>query len=91
MGYGKNVDFFIGCRLRMTTVKYYSSQDNQFSVDTPFNPFWRSICHNQPVMDNSYLIFIDEEVDKAYGLCRLCGNTSELQNGGIFLDSLLGR
>jgi len=70
----------------MIIFKYYSSQDKQFAIQHPFDPFWRSVCHNQPVMENSYSIFIDEELSKAYGSCRRCGHDSELQNGDIFWD-----
>ena len=86
MGYGKRMEFFNRDRLDMSTMKYYSSQDKQFSIENPFNLLWKSICHNQPVMENTYPIFIDEEVSKAYGLCRRCGIDSELQNGGLFWD-----
>lgn len=86
MGYEKNMDFFNGGRLDMSTIKYYSSQDKQFAIQHPSDPFWRSVCHNQPVMENSYSIFIDEELSKAYGSCRRCGHDSELQNGNIFWD-----
>ena len=70
----------------MSTIKYYSSQDKQFIIENPGNPLWRSMCHNQPVMENTYPIFIDEDISKAFGLCRRCGHTSELQNGGLFWD-----
>ena len=86
MGYGKKMEFFNGDRVSMSTVKYYSSHDKQFSIENPFNPFWRSLCHNQPIMDNNYPIFIDEDISKAYGLCRRCGHDSGLQNGNLFWD-----
>ena len=70
----------------MSRVKYYSSQDKQFTIEQSFNPLWLSVCHNQPIMDNTYTIFIDEELSKAYCLCRQCGSNSELQNGKIFWD-----
>ena len=86
MGYGKKMEFSNGDKVGMSTVKYYSSHDKQFAIKNPFNPFWRSLCHNQPVMEPYYPIFIDDELSKAYGICRRCGNDSELQNGNLFWD-----
>jgi len=94
MGDGQRVDSFNGdsvdmSNVDMSLVKYYSSNDRQFAIKNSFNPFWRTLCHNQPVMESYYLIFIDEEFNKAYSLCRRCGHNSELQNGGLFWDVYL--
>ena len=83
---GKRREFFNGDKVDMSMVKYYFSHNKQFTIQNPFNPFWRTLCHNQPVMESYYSIFIDEELNKAYGLCRQCGSDSELQNGSLFWD-----
>lgn len=43
-----------------------------------YTPSWRSLCHNQPNMENT-AVFLDTETGEGpFGICRRCGKESEL-------------
>jgi hypothetical protein len=61
-------------------ILYYTSKDTRIFPPESFTPSWRSLCHNQPNMEN-VAIFLDiANGDGAFGICRRCGKESELVN-----------
>ena len=61
-------------------MRYFTSKDTNFIINELNNPTWVSLCHKQPIMDNSF-IFLDIDDEEAFGVCRRCGKQSKLTTG----------
>ena len=68
----------------MTLANNYTDLNGTMTKHTyayhPIKDNWLSDCHNQPILEDGELIFLNPETEKAWARCRRCGYYSNFSN-----------